>query len=54
MGPYEGMKSTYEALTEWIQKNGYETEGIAIEYYYNDPRQVAPEEIKTEIQLPLK
>ncbi|MFX1309969.1 MAG: GyrI-like domain-containing protein [Promethearchaeota archaeon] len=54
MGPYEEMKPTYDALTEWVQKKGYETTGIAIEYYYNDPNEVAPEEIMTEIQLPLK
>ena len=53
LGPYENMKSTYDALNEWIQQNGYEPTGIAIEYYYNDPKDVKPEEIMTELQLPL-
>ena len=54
MGPYEEMKPTYDALTEWVQNNGYEPTGVTIEYYYNDPHEVAPEEIMTEIQFPLK
>lgn len=54
MGPYEQMKPTYDAFTEWIQQNNYKTTGVVIEYYYNDPREVSSEEIMTEIQFLLK
>ncbi|TXT59910.1 MAG: Transcriptional regulator [Promethearchaeota archaeon] len=53
-GPYEEMKSTYDALTEWVENEGYEATGIAIEYYYNNPEEVSPEDVLTEIQFPLK
>jgi len=54
VGPYDTMEPTYDALNKWIEDNGHEIEGPAIEFYINDPREVGPENTQTEIQFPLK
>lgn len=54
LGPYQEMVATYEALNRWIAENGYTASGTAYEFYYNDPAEVPPEEIKTEIWLALQ
>ncbi len=54
VGPYDTMEPSYELLNQWIKDNGYEVEGLAIELYLNDPREVGPENTLTEIQFPLK
>ena len=54
IGPYQTMEPTYNALNQWITDNGHEAEGTAIEFYFNDPNEVGPENTKTEIQFPLK
>jgi len=48
-GPYEKVGETYNRLFEWMAKNGRETKGPYREYYLNDPREVPPEEILTEV-----
>ena len=53
-GPYVEMAPAYEALAAWIEKNGYEPAGIAYEFYLNDPGEVTPEELMTQIVFPLK
>ena len=54
VGPYETMEPTYNALNKWITDKGHETEGIAIELYFNDPNEVGPENTRTGIELLLK
>jgi len=54
VGPYETMEPTYNALNKWITDKGYETEGTAIELYFNDPNEVGPENTQTGIELLLK
>ncbi len=54
-GPYAMLKSGYDALYgAWLPTSG-ETPAHSpcYEIYLNDPRQVAPEELLTEICLPL-
>ena len=53
-GPYEKMEPAYEALNNMIKENGFETTGIAYEYYLNGPQDAAPEDLKTRIEFPLK
>jgi effector-binding domain-containing protein len=53
-GPYVEMSSAYEALAAWIEENGLEPSGVSYEFYLNDPAEVPPEELKTEIVFPLK
>ena len=53
-GPYNEIEPAYNALTQWIKDNGYESTGIAYEIYLNDPRETDPQELKTKIMFPLK
>jgi effector-binding domain-containing protein len=52
-GPYETIDQTYNALAAWVEEKGYAATGVAYEFYLNDPGEVAPEEIQTEIAFPV-
>ena len=52
-GPYEACKPTYDKLFAWTGANGKEIIGPIREAYLNDPREVGPEEILTEIYAPI-
>jgi len=52
-GPYEECSTTYEKLFSWIAENGRKITGPIREVYFNDPREIPPEEILTEIYAPL-
>jgi len=54
VGPYEKCAPTYKKLYGWMMDNKYEVCGAAIEKYLNDPMKVKPEELKTEICIPVK
>ena len=49
MGPYEELGLTYQYIINYIAEKNIEVTGEVIEYYLNDPMDVAPEEIKTKI-----
>ncbi|WP_226990736.1 GyrI-like domain-containing protein [Methanosarcina acetivorans] len=53
-GPYEESILTYEKLFSWITENGKRITGPVREVYLNDPREVQPEEILTEIYASLE
>jgi effector-binding domain-containing protein len=53
-GPYEGIETAYNALTQWMEENGYQATGVAYEFYLNDPNETPPAELQTEINFPLK
>jgi AraC family transcriptional regulator len=48
-GPYDRVGPAYGALGAWIQQNGYRMAGPAIEVYLNDPSQVPPESLQTQL-----
>jgi len=54
IGPYEKCAPTYKKLYGWMMDNKYEVCGASIEKYLNDPMKVKPEELKTEICIPVK
>ena len=54
VGPYSDVEPSYNALFKWIKDNGYEWMGVAYEFYMNDPEVTPPEELLTQIILPLK
>jgi effector-binding domain-containing protein len=54
VGPYAEIEAGYTALTAWLEENGHEATGIAYEFYLNDPGEVPPEQIETQILFPLK
>jgi AraC family transcriptional regulator len=54
-GPYAGLRSAYAELYSWLAA-GSEQRGDApiVEVYLNDPHTTAPEDLVTEICLPLR
>jgi AraC family transcriptional regulator len=52
-GPYEACEPTYETLFAWLEKNGKRITGPLRETYLNDPGEVPPDEILTEIYAPI-
>jgi len=53
-GPYENCEASYDELFEWIKDKGYKITGPIREVYMNDPNEVKPEKIKTEIYVPIE
>ncbi|MDV6332679.1 AraC family transcriptional regulator [Asticcacaulis sp. 201] len=55
-GPYADMKNAYRWLFGvWLPSSGYEAEEApAFEAYLNDPRDTSPQDLLTDIHLPLK
>jgi len=53
-GPYASCEPTYLRLFAWIGEKGLTICGPVREVYPNDPREVAPEEILTEIFVPVR
>ncbi len=53
-GPYNKIEPAYTALTEYVKENDHEATGVAYEFYLNDPGEVAPEELLTQVVFPLK
>jgi effector-binding domain-containing protein len=52
-GPYDQCEATYVRLFEWLVARGLKVAGPIREYYLNNPCEVAPEEILTEIYVPV-
>jgi len=48
-GPYNKIEPAYNALTAYVEQQGDEATGVAYEFYLNDPGEVAPEELLTQI-----
>jgi effector-binding domain-containing protein len=53
-GPYNQMEPAYGALMQWMADQGYESAGTGMEVYLNDPQQVPPEALQTQIVFPIK
>jgi effector-binding domain-containing protein len=53
-GPYEECESAYETLFAWLGENGKTLVGPIREVYLNDPNEVPPAEILTEIYAPIE
>jgi effector-binding domain-containing protein len=52
-GPYDEVGPYYEQLFTWMAEQGLHPAGCSREVYLNDPQQVPPEEILTEIYMPV-
>ena len=55
-GSYEELQEAYRKLYgEWLPQNGHTpVDGPTIEVYLNHPQQTPPEELLTEIRIPLQ
>jgi effector-binding domain-containing protein len=52
-GPYEEVHIAYHALHAWLLEHGHEPAGALREVYRNDPAVTAPEDLETEVLLPI-
>lgn len=52
-GPYEDCGPTYTRLFAWIEEHGLAVTGPVREVYLNDPTMVKPEDLLTEIYVPI-
>jgi len=54
VGPYEETGQSYLKIFKWLQTNNYIQSGPVMEKYLDDPSQVKPEKLQTEIWVPCK
>ena len=54
-GPYSEFSKTYDAIyLQWLPESGYELrDAPPLEFYLNDPDSTRPENLKTDIYLPV-
>ncbi len=52
-GPLDQIGPTIKGLAEYGIKNSYDIIGPVTEVYLNDPNEVAPEELLTEVRFPV-
>ncbi len=52
-GPYDQVGPAYEQLMQFIKEKGYTVSGAAYEWYLNGPCDVSPQDLKTDIVLPV-
>jgi DNA-binding transcriptional MerR regulator len=53
VGPYEQLGLAYHALYAWAQEHGHEPRGLIREICVNDPADVPPAQLQTDLLLPL-
>lgn len=53
VGPYDRLRSTYQALEAWMQEHGLEPGGPAYEFYLNDPQGTPEGELQTRVVVPV-
>lgn len=51
VGPYSQLGLAHFALFAWVNERQYQANGPILEMYINDPTEVAPSELVTELQL---
>ena len=52
IGPYAKSGETINKLVAWMKAGGYVADGPLMERYLNNPMQVKPEELRTELWIP--
>ena len=54
IGPYEEFEQVYAKIFKYISDNGYKVVWPVYDKYFNNPKEVKPEELKTEIIIPVE
>jgi len=54
LGRYEETAPAYHTLTGWISEGGHEIVGPPREIYLNDPQMVAPDDLRTRVEFPIR
>lgn len=52
-GPYDKLMGCYMATFEWIAAKGYESGMPVLELYENDPKDTAPDKLRTKVCIPI-
>ena len=53
-GPYDGLPEAWSEIMGWLEESGEQAgSGVSYELYRNDPSDTAPEDLITELYLPL-
>ena len=52
-GPYDAMKASWRRLMDWVAASGRQPGGPMRETYLSDPETVAPDDLLTELAVPL-
>ena len=53
-GPYEGLPATWaQAVATFLASGHQRRPGPSLEIYLNDPSQVSPDALRTEIAIPM-
>lgn len=53
VGSYDGLENAYQAVYQWINQNGYRALSPCREVSCNDPQTTPPEQLVTEIIVPV-
>lgn len=53
VGPYDGLENAYGAVFTWLNENGYKAHFPTREVYINDPSTTPPEQLVTQILIPI-
>jgi effector-binding domain-containing protein len=53
-GPYDDLPKGWEALCTWVAAQGYQVAGPAYEWYVDDPAEVPPAELKTDLVMAVR
>jgi effector-binding domain-containing protein len=53
-GPYNEIEPAYHALSAWVKEQGFKASGAAYEFYLNDPAEIPPEALQTQIAFPVE
>jgi effector-binding domain-containing protein len=53
VGPYEKIGETWQALMAWATEQGKAPAGPFWELYVDDPQETAPDELRTELYIPV-
>jgi len=54
IGPYDKLNQAYDKVFKYAKAKGYEIKWPTYDRYLNNPMQVKPEELKTELIVPLE
>ena len=54
VGPYDKVGEAYQKIGAYLERNGWKAAGPPVEFYLNDPGQVPPEKLETEILIPVE
>ncbi|MGV8913175.1 MAG: GyrI-like domain-containing protein [Rhodoglobus sp.] len=53
IGPYSGLKATYNTMFDWFTEHGHTYAGAPREIYLNGPNEVTEGELLTRLELPV-